>query len=181
MKTLFTVAIIFAITLIYFLGLAFGGIAALMSFGLFYLSRERMEYYSKMNEYVNRHENIYVVSCHPESDDPVLLPEAISSLAIHCSFFEVVNTVRNCEEWLRRSNNRFYCDEDLQEFQKLKVLWFIYQDGENINETWKEFKKRVIKGIKEDRAMRHKDLKEAKFDWYQKNGNFQNGVVLDSF
>ena len=179
MKTLISIGAIFSLVLIHFLGLAFGGIAAVMSFGLFFLAGERLEYYQTRNEYVNRHENVYVISRSPETEERISLPNSISSLVVHCSFFEVINTVEKCKEWLRVSNNRFYCDADLQDFEKLKVLWFIFQDGENINETWKEFRKRVIEGIKEDRQMRHKVLKKARPDWYQKYGNFQKGIVLN--
>lgn len=158
-------------------GFLFGGIASLVTIVAAVLLVNRIEYVMTLNEYAKEYENIYVISNHPKTNEAVVLPEDLDELAVQSSFKDVFNTIDEQRYWLTEAQNPFFVDEKLKEEQKLQIVPIIYKDGQFVNETWSEFRSRVISEIKEDRAKRHAMLKATDDVWYQKHSNNQSGIA----
>lgn len=161
--------------LIYSLGLAFGGLASLLSGVLAWLVVDKIRETVNVLSLRRRWENVYVVSCHPKTGEPASIPEELEGLVVNAPFRLVWKTARKYERHLQESGNKFAAD-DCPEKSRVKVLTLIYQDGRNASETWGEFEERVVQEIREDRAVRNEDLRNADFVWYMKHGNRQAGV-----
>jgi len=164
------------ISLIYKLGLAFGGMAFCLSVVVGWLVWDRVLLLRKVKRYSDMYENIYVVSNHPETGELVDIGK-FREMIVNSEYDRVLVNVGKEERWLRRVKNEFFVDEALNDNQRLKVIPIIYQDGEFVNETFKEFRKRVIMEIKEDRRKRHAFLKKMDQGWYMKYGNKQREVI----
>lgn len=166
---------ILAIFLVARLGFAIGSLALLLSSVVVYLVWHRINYIQTIAYYAKQYENIYIISNHPDSDDKVFDEEA-GYIVVCVAYSEVMREVSNQEKLLTESRNQFFCDSGLKDHQRIRVVPIIFQDGQFINETWKEFKKRAIAEIQEDRSSRHAMLKNADSAWYHKYGNNQRHV-----
>lgn len=177
-KTAIIITLFFAFLLIIEMGFVFGSMLSIFISLLVYLVYARISHILTVNEFSKKYEDIYVVSCNPNTGEELALPNDIVDLVVFVPYEEVINEVNNQKDLLLESSNTFYCDPKLTEEQKIKVIPIIFKDGKNVNEKWKnQFKKRVIIEIEESRANRHEMLKQADPNWYHKNSNSQNGVV----
>lgn len=177
MKRIIFIFFISCFFLVWFLGFLIGGIGSIMVLVISIIVNSRIEKILLLNEYANEYENIYVVSNHPRYETQIKLPNEIEDFVVRCSYEDVIKTIHIQKELLREANNRLFCDPNLKEDQRLKVIPIIFQDGEFVNESWKQFKKRVIFEIKEDRSIRHAMLKATDPIWYNKHGNNQSGII----
>jgi len=156
-------------------GLAFGGLTGLILCGFLFLLWERLGYLAKMRHYATMYENIYVVSNHPDDDREVKIG-GLEKVIVNVGYSFVVKEVQQQIRCLEKSGNVFHADHSLTDYQRIAVLPLIYQDGEFINESWKEFKERVELTIKTERSYRHAMLKKADEIWYNVYSNDQNGM-----
>lgn len=164
-----------AVFLIANLGFAMGCLASLLSALVVFLIWHRIDYIQTIAHYAKQYENIYVVSNHPDTDDEVFIQE-VDHLIVNASYTDVMREVKDQERWLSESKNAFFCDPALKDHQRLQVIPIIYQDGQFVNESFKQFRKRVIEEIKKDRAERHAMLKKTDAAWYHKYSNNQRSV-----
>lgn len=135
---------------------------------------DRIEEGRLLRYYEGRFENVYVVSRHPRTGEEFTLGEDLDPLVVWADHSEVFATVKEEEEWLDRSGN------DWKAKGEIKVLPFIFQDAEAINENWvSEFPARVIDAIRNDRAKHHRRIKKSAPDWYNQHGNGQRGVIWE--
>ena len=162
--------------LIFNFGFAFGGIASLIIIGISIMLNDRIEYIQTLNEYSEIYENIYVVSNHPETNEVIQLPKRLEALIVASSYKNVHQCINIEKKWLESAKNPFFVDPNLTDEQRIRVIPIIYQDGQYINENWKQFKKRVVFEIKEDREKRHEMLKRTNEKWYHQHSNHQIGV-----
>lgn len=155
-------------------------IATLVSGVLMHLVNDRVKYYFRMKKYAEMYENIYVVSCHPRdqskhSEQEVDL-EGLNELIVCVPYSDVMKEIQVQAALLRESKNQHFNDPELTDNERLQIVPIIFRDAEAINETWKQFKKRVKQEIEEDRAERHAILKNTDSDWYHKYANYQRGI-----
>lgn len=159
------------------LGLAFGGIAFLLS------SLSSVFLVDKIRESVDRLslrrrlENVYVVSCHPVTKEQAEVGPDLDKVIFWASFRQTYKTARKYERWLEESGNRFV-GPDVPDRYRLKVVPIIFQDGANVNETFEEFADRVVAEIREDRSIRLSALRDQDPLRFQKYANRQVGVRL---
>lgn len=176
MKKLIIICIFcLAAFLIFKFGFAVGGLLFIVSCLVIFLVWHRVNYLQTIARYAKKYENIYIVSNQPDTDEEIFI-EAVDHLIINCCHSGVIETVKDQQQLLQVSKNPFFSDPSLTDSQKLQVIPVIFQDGEFVNESFKQFRKRVIALIEQDRASRHAMLKKADAIWYNKHSNNQRSV-----
>ena len=159
-------------------------LATLASGVLMYLLENRVTYYLTLLQYADRYENIYIISNHPKikghkhSEEEVDFKGIPFELIVCVEHRLVINEIAYQTRLLVESKNTHFNDPDLTEEQRLQIKPIIFQDAEFINETWKQFQKRVKHEIHADRLQRHAMLKQSSPIWYHKHANFQHGIQL---
>lgn len=171
-KFVTAVTVIFGLLLIWKLGLAFGGLALVLTVLLGMVVKHRYDYVGRLKAYAERYENVYVVSRHPDTEEEIPL-KGLDSLIVWANYDRVMLAVAEEEAWLTRAGNSFFTDPNLKQENRLKVIPIIFQDGAFVNENWKGFRHRVRETIEADRVVVHSTLKEASPGWYMKFSNGQ--------
>ena len=168
-KLILLLVLCFAGFLIYKFGLAVGGISFCLCMLIIFLLYHTIDHIMTIHDYAKQYENIYVVSNHPKLKTELFI-EDLDEFIINVPYKEVLESVEDQKKILVKAKNELFNNDNL------KVIPIIYQDGQFVNETWKQFKKRVSSEIKEDRAKRHKRMKQTDNIWYMQYSNYQNGV-----
>lgn len=129
-----------------------------------------MRYHASLKELQNRIDNIYIVSGHPKSGNMPDLGD-ISELCFFSKHNDMEDTLREVSKMVVASGNRLYNEMAVN---RIEIVQFFFQDGENINENWEEYEQRLIAEIKADRAKRHAALSRQNRGWYKYAQHGQN-------
>lgn len=133
-----------------------------------------VQFWNHLNQ---RIENIYIVGLEDPANVPAEL-QPIEKLCIFVSNEWVDSTVAKWNGYLERSENPLYHSKKVVEKRRMKVIGYIFQDAEWVNETEVDYHKRVRASVDEDKASVHYFLKLTNPEWYAIYGNKQKGVKL---
>jgi hypothetical protein len=134
-----------------------------------------------MNEINKRIDNVYIVGMVDEAMINQAAKELASVEAL-CLFVDnslVASTVSKQYQLLWKSKNPLFHSKEVAEKRKMKVIGYIFQDAEWVNETEGEYLKRVKSAIEEDRKSHHYFLQLTAPGWYAVYGNKQKGISLE--
>lgn len=124
--------------------------------------------WSKKTTLINmnkRFDDVFLVTETPEGK--VDIPH-LDDLIIHVRKQRLKSAIKYFMDLIERSGNK----------HGIKVVVFVFQDGEYVNETPEEFEDRVRRGIEANRAVRHAKIKEEDPDYYISN---QHGADKEQF
>lgn len=121
----------------------------------------------KLKKYGARYENLYLVTCHPDTDEQPNLGdlENVPDLVHYAPYGTLGSSAEKHRKLLIASGNKFYTSKHL------RIIPIIFQDGVNVNENWGEFGERAQLEIKQDRAQRHGEIQKKDPGWYMAHSN----------
>lgn len=153
-------------------GLFWSGWLFLLVMAIFFIVRALRESYTEKIKWGRRWENVYIIDEGAKIDFEV----NHASLVPLCIFVPeggMVRAMKDATAKLRGTGNRFMLPDkeysvQTWEAMKIQVLPIWRQSGEWVNETMAEYVERAAQAIKQDRQIRHANLKALAPEWYQR-------------
>lgn len=124
--------------------------------------------YEERKKWGERFENVYLVvewegvreKLEREHGDIVRFIEWVEEGKVKEGMREVIGKLQEAE-------NRWFMEEEREEF-KLRVIPIYKRSGEWVNESWEEYVERVVSYVREDRRVKHYNIKEYDPGYYER-------------
>lgn len=131
---------------------------------------DRMEYRQDFAYYQNIIDPIFVVGLHPDPESKKeLFINLQDGLIVPCEHEKVFVTAQEIRRWMERTRNANYANGTI------RVIEMKFREGENVNEKWKEYNKRILSAFYTERKEVHKKLQKADPVWYDVYAMNQEG------